>query len=140
MNLNLFLLQRECLDVGPPHLTQFHFTWYKPRSSVAVVSMGGEALAGLAKKKKKSSRFLNIHNKTLGLLVPEAELFLGNIVREMVSFAAALDATLVGGALACCVPAAAVLQQTRVPLQPQGVRAETWLPQVFSSMTGLKAG
>lgn len=104
--------------------------------------MGGEALAGLAKKKKekKSSRFLNIHNKTLGLLVPEAELFLGNIVREMVSFAAALDATLVGGALACCVPAAAVLQQTRVPLQPQGVRAETWLPQVFSSMTGLKAG
>lgn len=58
----------------------------------------------------------------------------------MVSLAAALDATLVGGALARCVPAAAVLQQTRVPLQPQGVRAETWLPQVFSSMTGLKAG
>lgn len=35
---------------------------------------------------------------TLGLLIPETELFLRNKVSEMVALAAALDATLVGGA------------------------------------------
>lgn len=58
----------------------------------------------------------------------------------MVALAAALYATLVGGAFARGVPAAAVLQQTRVPLQTQAVCAETWLPQVLSRVTGLKAG
>lgn len=58
----------------------------------------------------------------------------------MVALAAALYATLVGGAFARGVPAAAVLQQTRVPLQTQAVCAETWLPQVLSRVTGLKTG
>lgn len=58
----------------------------------------------------------------------------------MVALAAALYATLVGRAFARGVPAAAVLQQTWVPLQTQAVCAETGLPQVFSRVTGLKAG
>lgn len=58
----------------------------------------------------------------------------------MVTLAAALYATLIVRAFACGVPAAAVLQQTWVPLQTQAVRAETRLPQVFSGVTGLKAG
>lgn len=58
----------------------------------------------------------------------------------MVSLAAALYATLVVRAFACGVPTAAVLQQTWVPLQTQAVCAETGLPQVFSGVTGLKAG
>lgn len=78
--------------------------------------------------------------QTLGLLVPQAQLFLGNVVGEMVALAAALDAALVGGAFARCIAAAAVLQQTRVPLQTQAVRTEARLPQVFSGMTGLEAG
>lgn len=76
----------------------------------------------------------------LSFFVPEAELFLGNIVSEMVTFAAALYAALVGRAFARGVPAAAVLQQTRVPLQAKAVCAETRLPQVFSGMAGLKCG
>jgi len=84
--------------------------------------------------------FLTIQNKMLGLLVPKTELFLGNIVSEMVAFAAALYATLVGGAFARGVPAAAVLQQTWVPLQTQAVCTETRLPQVFSRVTRLEAG
>lgn len=86
------------------------------------------------------SPFLTEGKTTLGLLVPQAELFLGNVVSKMVALAAAPDATLVGGAFGCAVPAAAVLQHTRVPFQAQAVRAETRLPQVFSRMTGLKAG
>ena len=58
----------------------------------------------------------------------------------MVTLAAALYATLVVRAFACGVPAAAVLEQTRVPLQTQAVCADTRLPQVFSRVTGLKAG
>lgn len=58
----------------------------------------------------------------------------------MVTLAAALYAALVVGAFARAVPAAAVLQQTRVPLQTQAVCAETGLPHVFSGVTGLKAG
>lgn len=58
----------------------------------------------------------------------------------MVALAAALYATLVGGAFACGVPAATVLKQTWVPLQTQAVCAETWLPQILSRVTGLKAG
>lgn len=46
----------------------------------------------------------------LGLLIPEAELFLRNKVSKMVALAAALDATLVGGASSCRVSAPAVLQ------------------------------
>lgn len=53
----------------------------------------------------------------LGLLIPQTELFLGNVVVEMVALAAALDATLVGRAFARGLAAAAVLEQTRVPLQ-----------------------
>lgn len=58
----------------------------------------------------------------------------------MVTLAAALDATLVAGAFACTVPAAAVLQQTRVPFQTQAVCAEAGLPHVFSRVTSLEAG
>lgn len=58
----------------------------------------------------------------------------------MVALAAALYATLVGRAFAYVVPAAAVLQQTWVPLETQAVCAETGLPQVFNRVTGLKAG
>lgn len=58
----------------------------------------------------------------------------------MVALAAALYAALVGRAFARRVPASAVFQQTRVPLQTKAERAETGLPQVFSRMTGLKAG
>ena len=58
----------------------------------------------------------------------------------MVALAAALYATFVGGAFARGVPAAAVFQQTWVPLQAQAVCAETGLPQVFSRVTSLKAG
>ena len=58
----------------------------------------------------------------------------------MVALAAALYATLVGAASTRGVPAAAVLQQARVPLQAQAVRAHTGLPQVFSGVTGLEAG
>lgn len=58
----------------------------------------------------------------------------------MVALAAALYATLVGRAFSRGVPAAAVLQQTRVPLQAQAVRTETGLPQVFSRVTRLEAG
>ncbi len=58
----------------------------------------------------------------------------------MVALAAALYATLVVRAFARGVPAAAVLQQTWVPLQTQAVCAETRLPQVFSRVAGLKAG
>lgn len=58
----------------------------------------------------------------------------------MEALAAALYATLVGRAFAHGVPAAAVLEQTRIPLQTQAVCAETWLPQVFSRVTGLEAG
>lgn len=75
----------------------------------------------------------------LGLLVPQTELFLGNVVGEIIAFAAAFYATLVGRAFARGVPATAVLQQTWVPLQTQAVCAETGLPQVFSSVTGWKA-
>lgn len=57
----------------------------------------------------------------------------------MVALAAAFYATLVGGAFAQAVPASAVLQQTRVPLQAKAVRTETWLPQVLRRVTGLKA-
>lgn len=58
----------------------------------------------------------------------------------MVALAAAPDAALVCGPFGRAVPAAAVFQQTWVPLQTEAVRAETRLPQVFSRMTGLKAG
>ncbi len=58
----------------------------------------------------------------------------------MVTLAAALNATLIVRAFACGVPAAAVLQQTWVPLQTQAVCAEAGLPQVFSGVTGLKTG
>lgn len=75
----------------------------------------------------------------LGLLIPQTELFLGNIVGEIIAFAAAFYATLVGRAFACGVSATAVLQQTWVPLQTQAKCAETRLPQVFSSMTSWKA-
>lgn len=47
--------------------------------------------------------------KMLGILIPEAKLFLGDIVSEMVTLAAALYATFIGGAFACGVPVAAVL-------------------------------
>lgn len=58
----------------------------------------------------------------------------------MVTLTAALYATLVAGVFAGAVPAAAVLQQTRVPFQTQAVCAETGLPHVFSRVTSLKAG
>lgn len=58
----------------------------------------------------------------------------------MVALAAALNATFVGGAFARAVPAAAVLQQTWVPLKTQAVCAETRLPQVLRRVAGLKAG
>lgn len=58
----------------------------------------------------------------------------------MVTLAAALYATLVAGAFACAVPAAAVLQQTWVPFQTKAVCAETGLPHVFRGVTSLKAG
>lgn len=50
----------------------------------------------------------------------------------MVALAAALYSALVGGAFSRRVPAAAVFEQTGVPLQAQAVRAETGLPQVLS--------
>lgn len=75
----------------------------------------------------------------LGLVVPQTELFLGDVVGEIIAFAAAFYATLVGRAFACGVPATAVLQQTWVPLQTQAICAETGLPQVFSSVTGWEA-
>lgn len=74
------------------------------------------------------------------LFVPQTELFLGNIVGKMVALAATPDAAFVAAAFACAIPTAAVLQHTWVPLQSQAIRAETWLPQVFSRMTSLKAG
>lgn len=49
-------------------------------------------------------------NSLLSLFVPHAQLFLRDVVGEVVAFAAALDATLVAGGFARVVPAAAVLQ------------------------------
>lgn len=49
-------------------------------------------------------------NRLLSLFVPHAQLFLRDIVGEVVAFAAALDATLVAGGFARAVPAAAVLE------------------------------
>ena len=72
----------------------------------------------------------------LGLLIPEAELFVGDIVGEAVALAAALDATLVGARPARRVTAAAVLEQAGVPLQTQAVAARAGLPRV----TGRAAG
>lgn len=46
-----------------------------------------------------SSHFFSV--AMLGLLIPEAELLLRNKVSKMVALAAALDATLVGGAPRC---------------------------------------
>lgn len=80
------------------------------------------------------------HTETLGLFIPETELFLRNIVGEMVTLAAALNATLVAGALAHAVPGAAVLQQTWIPLQTKAVCAQTGLPHIFSRVTSLEAG
>lgn len=58
----------------------------------------------------------------------------------MVTFAAALYAALVGGGFARAVPAAAVLQQTRVPFQAQAICAQARLPQVLCRVTSLEAG
>jgi len=74
----------------------------------------------------------------LGLLVPQTQLLLGDVVREVEALAAALDAALVGGAFARRVPAAAVLELTRVPLQTQAVRAQTRLPRVFGGVARLR--
>lgn len=76
----------------------------------------------------------------LGLLVPQTQLFLGDVEGEVVAFAAALYAAFVAGALARGVPAAAVLQQARVPLQAKAVRAQTRRPHVFGGVARLEAG
>lgn len=49
-------------------------------------------------------------NSQLSLFVPHAQLFLRDVVGEVVAFAAALDAAFVAGGFARAVPAAAVLQ------------------------------
>lgn len=66
----------------------------------------------------------------LSLLIPETELFVGDIVGELVAFAAALDAALVGATFACGVTVAAVLEQAGVPLQTQAEAAGAGLPHV----------
>lgn len=76
----------------------------------------------------------------LSLFVPQAQLSLRNVVGEVVTFAAALYATLVAGGFARAVPAAAVLQQTRVPFQTQAVCAQAGLPHVLCRVTSLEAG
>lgn len=86
------------------------------------------------KEKKKKTQ------PPLSLFVPKAHLFLRNVVGEVVTFAAALYATLVAGASARAVPAAAVLEQTRVPFQAQAVRAQARLPHVLGGVTSLEAG
>lgn len=79
------------------------------------------------------------HPGALSLLVPQTQLFLGDVEGEVVAFAAAFYAAFVTGALARAVPAAAVLQQAGVPLQAKAVCAETWLPHVCGGVAGLEA-
>lgn len=76
----------------------------------------------------------------LSLFVPQAQLSLRNVVGEVVTFAAALYATLVAGGFARAVPVAAVLQQTGVPFQTQAVCAQAGLPHVLCRVTSLEAG
>lgn len=84
-------------------------------------------------------RILLQHPGALSFLVPQTQLPLGHVEGEVVAFAAALDAAFVAGALARAVSAAAVLQQARVPLQAEAVRAQARLPHVFGGVAGLEA-
>lgn len=84
-------------------------------------------------------RILLQHPGALSFLVPQTQLLLGHVEGEVVAFAAALDAAFVAGALARAVSAAAVLQQARVPLQAEAVRAQARLPHVFGGVAGLEA-
>lgn len=79
------------------------------------------------------------HPGALSLLVPQTQLFLGDVEGEVIAFAAAFYAAFVTGALAHAIPAAAVLQQAGVPLQAKAVCAETWLPHVCGGVAGLEA-
>lgn len=74
----------------------------------------------------------------LGLVLPEAQLFVRRIKGKVVALAAAPDAALIRGPAARGVPVSAVFQQARVPFQSQAVAARARLPEVLHRAAALK--
>lgn len=66
----------------------------------------------------------------LSLLVPQAELFLGDVVIKAVTLLAAADATLVRGDLPRGIVALAVFEHAGIPLDAQRIAADAGLPAI----------